>query len=224
MRLQSLTTMGLALALGACAGSGQLVPAPGASALPAPEVGAVGRDAGVQLQARTEAWTGQPVNLATDFTPILVQVTNNGTRPLAIRYQDFMLQRADSTKSWAAIPPFSIDKTVTIDRPLYRSDSFLLAPYLSPYYPAWRRFDGFPAFDRDYWHTYYPEFGTLQLPTPDMLAAALPEGVLQPGGSMTGFLYFQHVPATPGQVLLRQRLETPTGDIFGGIVIPFQER
>ncbi len=224
MRLQLITAAGLALVLGACASNGELVPVPGANALPAPEVGALASAAGVQLEARTDAWSGRPLNLGQDFTPILVHVTNNSGRPLAIRYQDFVLTRPDNTKTWAAIPPFNIHKTVSIERPLYRSDAFMLAPYLRPYYPGWRLYDGFPGWDEGYWGTYYPEFVNINLPTPDMLAAALPEGVLQQGGTMTGFLYFQHLPASASEVLLRQRLETPTGQVFGQIEIPFQQK
>ncbi len=223
MRYRSMATLAGILVAGGCASANTLHPAPGANALPAPMVGAYATDAGVRLEARTKAWSGMPANLPLIFTPILVHVANNGTQPLMIRYSDFTLHRTDSGETWAAIPPFQIDKTVTVEQPYYRNEGFEVAPYLRAYYPGWAWYQGFPDFDLDYFNRYYPEFGTLRLPTPDMLAAALPEGVLRPGGTMTGYLYFQHMPDTHAPVLLQERLEAPGGQTFGRITLPFEE-
>ena len=209
-------------ALAGCGANGELVPAPGANALPAPDVGAFSTAAGVRLEVRSNAWNGLPQTLPQSLTPLLVHITNDNRRPVMIRYADFTLQAANG-KTYAALPPFDIDKTITFD-PRYTDDGFALAPYLGGYYPRWRRFDAFPAFDRPYWSRYYPEFVQLQLPTPDMLRAALPEGVVQPGGTAMGFLYFQHVPASAGSVTLAERLETTGGASLGDATIPFQVR
>jgi len=140
-----------------------------------------------------------------------------------MRYKDFTLRRTDTGRTWAAMPAFRIDKTIPVQRPAYGYNGFAVAPYLGAYYPGWPAYEAFPGFDYDYFNEYYGEFRNLRLPTPGMLAAALPEGVLQPGGSITGYLYFQHMPDTHAPVLLQERLESPRGNVFGQVTIPFEE-
>jgi hypothetical protein len=213
---------GLAVALVAagCASNAELAPAPGTSALPAPEVGAAAITAGVRLEARTDIWTGRPAALGQEFTPILVSITNRSHRPLMVRYKDFNLM-TPAGAAYAAMPPFRINGSINVIRPYYHPRGFLVAPYLAPYYDGWRAYDGFPRFDDSYFNTYYPYFRRVRLPTPDMLRAALPEGVLRQGGTVTGFLYFERVPDRIQSVALRERLETPHGRSFGDVRIPF---
>jgi len=60
------------------------------------------------------------------------------------------------------------------------------------------------------------------LPTRDMLRNALPEGTLDTGGTVTGFLYFQNVSVREGSVTLQASLvDARTGEQFGTISIPF---
>jgi hypothetical protein len=63
------------------------------------------------------------------------------------------------------------------------------------------------------------------LPTEDMLGRALPEGSLENGGTVAGFLYFQGVADRERQVILQARLvDASTGEAFGELRIPFQVR
>jgi hypothetical protein len=58
-----------------------------------------------------------------------------------------------------------------------------------------------------------------------MLRQALPEGTLEEGGSVTGFLYFQDVSEREGRVTLQARLvDARTGEQFGTLSIPFDVR
>ena len=69
---------------------------------------------------------------------------------------------------------------------------------------------------------YVSSYAFEPLPTEDMMKSALPEGTLAPGGTMTGFLYFQNVGEREGEVTLRARLvDARTGEQFGALAIPF---
>ena len=68
-----------------------------------------------------------------------------------------------------------------------------MAPYLSRFYPGLTPFAGPFVYDPFFYTSYYPRFVQLQRPTGDMVQKALPEGVLEPGGRMAGFLYFETV-------------------------------
>jgi hypothetical protein len=61
------------------------------------------------------------------------------------------------------------------------------------------------------------------LPTEDMLTRALPEGVLEPGGTLDGFLYFQGVIRRENAVSLQvQLVDAKTNENIGTLDIPFQ--
>jgi hypothetical protein len=54
-----------------------------------------------------------------------------------------------------------------------------------------------------------------------MLRQALPEGVLEPGGVATGFVYFQHLSGDTGRVALRAELPSDAGEQVTRLEIPF---
>jgi hypothetical protein len=56
-----------------------------------------------------------------------------------------------------------------------------------------------------------------------MIQKALPEGVLDPGGRVTGYPYFQNVKKDVGMVELTNELvNAKDGEIFGVVRIPFK--
>jgi hypothetical protein len=56
-----------------------------------------------------------------------------------------------------------------------------------------------------------------------MINRALPEGVLQPGGSITGFLYFQKLPEDLKGVRFQAHLKVPNSSMtVASLGIPFQ--
>jgi len=211
------------LRLGGCARQAELVPMPGVGALPAPPGRAAAEEAGIVLEAEPDAWRGIPSNLEEEVTPLLVTLTNDGDTPLRIRYNDFVL-RGVGGQEYRALPPFDVRETVTLSIREARFNGFAVAPYLSPYYPGIRAYGDPSLFDDIYYSRYYPAFVRVNLPTGDMIQQALPEGVLEPGGRVAGFLYFEEVDEDARQVDLIQTLRTPDGDAFGEIVIPFQVR
>jgi hypothetical protein len=223
MRIRQLTIGAAALAFAACASNDpELVPAPGT--LPAPNAGAHAMSEGVRLEIQGDAWEGMPADLGDNFTPVLVHVENNSANALRIRYNDFILRADDGTR-FHALPPFRIDDTVTepITDPLVYN-RFLLAPYLSPFYPNWTIYSDPFLFDTVYFNRYHPSFQTINLPTGDMIQKALPEGVVEPGGRVSGFLYFEDPDDDVGRVTLTHELTTPMGTKFGQIQIPLLTR
>jgi hypothetical protein len=62
-----------------------------------------------------------------------------------------------------------------------------------------------------------------RLPTEDMLSKALPEGVLQEGGKVAGFVYFRSVTAREPKVEFEMTLaDASDGQTFASVAIPFQ--
>jgi len=112
-------------------------------------------------------------------------------------YRDFTLEHPSGMRV-TPLPPFSMRaagplRTTAVQVPAFRHHGFFVAPGYRWYYPglrAWHR--PFP-FDPFFYDTYYARW-RLPLPTEDMLEHALPEGVLEPGGTVAGFLYFPDLP------------------------------
>jgi hypothetical protein len=64
----------------------------------------------------------------------------------------------------------------------------------------------------------------VQLPTAEMLRKALPEGVLRPDGSMTGFLYFDRPAHVQSATLTLELVNALDDRRIGAIDIPFVAR
>ena len=65
----------------------------------------------------------------------------------------------------------------------------------------------------------------MELPTQDMLVRAIPEGVLQPGGTVDGFLYFETVPKGVESVTFTYQLhDANSRESLGTVQIPFAAR
>jgi hypothetical protein len=147
-----------------------------------------------------------------------VTVENASAVAIQIRYRYFTLTSQDGLQA-PAVPPMSIQRpgtNVIAVAPGFRAHRFLLLRPYGPYYPAFPLWDG--PFD---WDPFFYDqlYATWQppLPTPDMINQALPEGVLQPGGHVSGFLYFRKLRQSEGRVIFahevvdaetRQRIAT----------------
>jgi hypothetical protein len=162
-----------------------------------PEERATAAAAGITVTVVADRWSGTPARL-TQVIPLLVTIENRSATPVRLRYQDFALV-AGPERWLTALPPFAIEGTEVVhlrDPYPWAYDGFFIAPHLARYYPFFTRFDGAFAYDPFFYSTYYPAFRRVSLPTGDMVQKALPEGVLRPGGRITGFLYFEHADFT----------------------------
>jgi hypothetical protein len=208
----------LAVTLAGCAG--QLKPAPDARLTPGRAPGAVAEEAGVKVVARAEAWRGYPEDLWRQVTPMLVTVENGSRVRLRIRYADFALV-TPSEQRFAALAPFDIRGTLPEREPMGLAHPFLLDPYHGRFFPYRGAIHPF-AFDPFYYDRFWPGWQRwVSLPTGDMVQKALPEGVVEPGGRATGFVYFELVEDTDRVSLRADLVNADTGAKFVSLVIPF---
>lgn len=204
-----------AVLLSACAARPSLVPAPEANRVAPGGTIARASDAGVTITVDPDAWSG--LDIENVVTPMRVTIENESDRKLRIMYSDFALV-AQEDKRFAALPPYDIHATVAGPAPAYRYSpldrmafshhGFHIAPFYHYMYPGLSVWNGHAFyFDPLYYGQYYPYWGRMrvELPTAEMLRYALPEGVLDEGGSVAGFLYFEHVDpdVSPPEVTFR---------------------
>ncbi len=181
----------LAMLAAACVHYGpELVPtaAPGVAPVPGEKLGAQAASGAVQVSVSGERWKGNPSDLGALVTPMRVTIANRGREPLRVAYRDFALISATGFRT-TAMSPFAIQRAGTVAvEPYYPWTGFYVAPTWSPYYPGFAPWAG--GWD-------YGGYGVVQvrqpLPTQDMLAKALPEGVIEPGGVVSGYVYFHRV-------------------------------
>ncbi|UZK66295.1 hypothetical protein [Sphingomonas sp. M1-B02] len=205
---------------------------PAADALPAAGGGATASAGGVQIVTMTPDFPGV-VDIENAVTPVKVDITNHGSSTVLIRYSDFKLVGADGTV-YPALPLRKIDATATapvpgydrISSPLFLHRGFRVAPYYGGIYPGIAPFGG-PfryGYGRYGWDDYDAAFSgitTVKLPTPTMSRNVLPEGVLDPGGSLQGWLYFKHVGNQKGDISFDASLVSVTGANLGSLTIPY---
>ncbi len=217
---------------GAIAGVGcartyaKLSPAPTATRVSGVGQAATATAAGVQVTAHTQAWQWDPPDLATKVTPMLIELANNSSRSVIVRYNHISLVD-DAANRFAVMPPYDIDATVSeayrIESPYYGFNRFAVAPYLSPWYPRFARYDGAFAYDAGYYRPYVTRYAEVALPTADMVRRALPEGVISPGGSAEGFVYFEAFNRDARTLTLDVDIvDAVSGSVLGTARIPFQ--
>jgi hypothetical protein len=217
--------------LTACAETASLKPAPAARTVPGPgPATTVETVAGVSVQVTPKDWPGD-LPISEKVTPLKVNVSNNGNSRILIRYSEIRLV-VPGGRTYAALPPQRIDAMVSVPtmspgyrpiaRPGFRGTGFGVAPLYSPMYPGYPvAADPFP-YDPTYYGHYGRAWETVELPTDAMLERALPEGSLEPGGSLEGYLYFEKVEPDVSRVRFRMDLlNAGQGKELGTVEIPF---
>src|SRR5690606_21122103 len=146
-------------------------------------------------------------------TPIHVRILNQSDRPLAVRYQTFVLE-SDTGRELRPMPPIALDRSrpVRARRP---PEPGARAFHFAPYYR------GVFGEEVEYWTGgfafdpyFYDGFASWRssLPTETMIERALPEGVLASGGWVSGFLYFERVEPEARRLTLHVDLDLPQGE------------
>ncbi|QSQ12389.1 hypothetical protein [Myxococcus landrumensis] len=220
------------LLVAGCATEKTLRPSTEAQVLPDRKNTAVAEAAGVKLVADGSAWKGSPSNLEGTLTPVYVRLENHSGRTLRIENEDFQLIGAQSRFRYSALPAFPVGSAERSSSMMDegtggsgRSSTFYVgagpgwrsgwgwrggwgSPFYGPYYPG-----------PPYWGYQCEE----PLPTRDMLRKSMPEGTLEDGGTMQGFLYFQSVSGRDEGVVLQARpVDANSGEVLGTLDIPFQ--
>lgn len=232
MRLSIYLLAGTALIAACASDTVTLRPAPDANLAPAAGSQNAAADmlSGVRVTAMPRSWPGR-MPIENVVTPLRVRVDNNSGNPVLIRYDKISLT-SPGGKIFAALPPYSIDATVSLprlasghpvwSRPYFTGSLFAVSPLYASAYP------GFPMAAGPYLYDpfYYSHFGhywrNITLPTPEMLRLALPEGIIGAGGSADGFIYFEEVSRDVSRVQFRMDvLNASNGETMGTINIPF---
>ena len=178
--------------------------------------------ADISLLIETQAWSGDPAVLP-KVTPVRVTIQNKSGNLLRVRSSEFAFVSKDGLR-YAALPPYDIKGSVEAPvTPGFACDQFLIAPYYSSFYPDMKACPDDFAYDQPYYQTYYPAWAQFQLPTREMLRLALPDGVIDVGGYLSGFLYFQNIPPDAQQVkFIAKLINAVNGDLMGTISLPFK--
>jgi hypothetical protein len=160
---------------------------------------AVERIRGVRVTADAGTWPGIAA-ISEQVTPIKVTIDNGHPYAMRIRFRDFTLV-GGSGRQYAALPPYRIEGSVEAEiisahygvfpTPRSRYNGFHAAPPYDAIYPQWPSTHRTFYYDTVYADRYYDRWGTVDMPTPRMLAEALIEGDIEPGGSASGFVYFE---------------------------------
>ncbi len=230
MRTRALWVVAVGLIAG-CIPEARLQPVPEARSLAGDTSAAVAEAHGVRLIADGAAWQGSPSNLERRLTPVEVRLENQSGRPLSIRYELFDVE-GGTRFHYAALSPLDMKEARDDRRSRLCAVSDPGREWMSPKewtrrawgHAPWRP-DWYNPFYEPYYDPFYRPLVRCEepLPTRDMLEQALPEGTLENGGTVAGFLYFQGVAERERQVTLQARLvDARTGEALGTLRIPFQ--
>jgi hypothetical protein len=197
-----------------------LKPDPAAPRAPGSQDAALAEVRGVRVLVSGAAWKGNPSNLPEIFTPVHVTLENHSGRPIRVSYQDFTL-KGGTGFTYAAIPPLALQRQAVVERPRFYYDRFLIAPHFSYFYPGYPLWPSPWFYDPLYYDRLYG-YWPPPLPSKDMLAEALPEGAVQEGGKVSGFLYFEGVASRESRVEFAMNLvDASSGENVGQVSIPF---
>ncbi len=234
----------LMLAVG-CAPAVKLVPSPTAQAAPGQQNAAVAEVSGVRFNVSANAWRGQPADLPRILTPLHVTIENHSGQPVRVQYQEFALLGSSGFR-YAAIPPLQVQGTQVgelsdpapvgtfvlaraeqpsprrwvVVRPGFAHRGFYVSPWQRYYYPQLGVWPGYFPWDPLYYDRYYSTWRE-SLPTRDMVEKALPEGVLESGGTVSGYLYFNDVDRERAVTFDAEVVNAETGASLGTVRIPF---
>lgn len=220
--------------------SAALSPSPDAQAVPGLPGGAQAEVAGIRIVAEVDAWPGDRRVLA-HVQPVRVTIENRAAVSVRVRYDDFVLVAANGRR-YPALPPVRVEGELfspmlsmgftPVGAPGFTYQRFYLAPYFAPLYPGvpvYRR--RYLFYDPGYYAFWYTDFTRAVRPSVEVLAMALPEGVIEHDGRVTGFLYFRTVDPDAVSVAFRARIvsiadeaATLGGAVLGEAVIPFMVR
>jgi hypothetical protein len=190
-------------------------------------------DVHVAVQARDEAGATDRMD---HVMPFYVYVENRSTRPLRLEYRLLKLVTPGGVE-WGALPvhevrgsPFEAEVVAGAQGripPLpFPSHRFEVAPHMRQAFRALPVVREPFAAATSYHEQGYAYWRAVNAtPTPEMRAAALPEGVLRPEGFVQGYVYFQKPPAHVQDVTFTMNLvDAEDGAIIAVVPLYFRQR
>lgn len=171
-------------------GHGVLVPASSAKVISGAPKAAFQEAAGVTCSADTGAWPERAARPPDTVVPVKVRVRNRSGKPIRLLAEDFVLT-GKSGKKYRPIPvlPLAAEDLPRLN-PVYASEKFYVAPRFRAAYPTLEPWSAGLERDQALYDRQFDRWGK-QRPTLQMTRMALPEGVLDDGGLISGFLYFE---------------------------------
>lgn len=224
------------LPLGGCA-SAVLLPAPAARTVPGAATILADDVAGVRVTVQADAWQGTRSVLG-QVQPMRVTIDNHSRSTVRVRYGDFALVAANGRR-YPALPPFRVEgellsPTLSLglspfNTPGFSYRRFYVAPYFARLYPGVPVYTrSYLFYDPGYYAFWYADFARAVRPSVEVLALALPEGVIEPDGQVSGFLYFRTIDPDAGAVTFRASIVAVHdgtaaigGTVLGEAVMPF---
>lgn len=191
------------LVLCGCASATLLEPAPEATRVPGDEDAASEESAGVSVVA-------DPRPSEDGYTPIDLIIRNDSPYPLRLKYESFELQTRDGYV-FSAIPIERVG--------YYRYTPYYWGPFYYDYWGYWG-----PYWYGGWYHPWHYSgwYWTYVGPSTDILRRAISEGVLKPGESMRGYVFFPEIDEDETPVAFRMRfIDADSGEVFGSLLIPF---
>jgi hypothetical protein len=180
--------------------------------------------AGIRVAVVNATWDRYPVAASGVVTPLQITLRNESGKPILVRYRDFALVGA-SGQRYGALPPVPLEPPrpgAQVFAPVFSSRGFGVSPEFALYFPTYpTAYDPVPA-DRDYHRASYAAWPA-DLPTQDMREHALPEGVLENHGTVTGYLYFKDVTSRERRVSFQAHvLGSPRGEPLADAAFQFR--
>jgi hypothetical protein len=214
------TVLALAGMVG-CAQRADLIPAPDARTLEGTAAIATAEAAGVRVVATPDT-SSDPARGYPYFQPLHLKIENDSGVPLRLRYADISL--VDETGgTMSALPPYLLQNVAVrpIAHPTFYAHQFRVAPHYVPYYPTFGAWPSQFTYD-DRFYRYQYSLWDPYVPTRVMREQAIPEGVIEDGGNISGFVYFKKLDPEMDRVTYTMELvNANTEEPFGTIRIPF---
>lgn len=203
------------LALTGCGQPADLWPAPEPVDSATVPQATQGSGDGLRVTAGARDWP-EAAEIAEGVTPIWVSVENEGARPVALEYSNLAIVGAGG-EAYHALPLYRVEGDAEgratirdispVVRPGFDSREFWLAPHYSTIHPNSPVYQRPFYYDYGYYETYDADARGRPRPTAAMRAAALPEGVLDPGGKVEGWVFFERIPPAAESLYLRAGVE-----------------
>ena len=212
----------LALVLSVGCGHGKLVPASSANVVPGAPGAAVLMVDGVRCSADVAAWSSRPGVLPSFVTPVKVRITNSSGTPVRLLYEAFTLV-GKSGQKYHPIPVVPIDAEPGTGKlsPMYASSKFYVAPQFHGVYNSLEPWPQPLGRDADLYAREYRRWG--HQPPTEVVRKGLPEGVLEDGGVVSGFLYFESPLGREDRVTFHAQFDKSDGqDTIASMKIPFR--
>ena len=174
-------------------GHGTLVPASSASVVPNAPTAAYSVAEGVRCSANVGAWNGREDEIPSFVVPGQGSDQERQRGPIPRAYEDFALVGRKG-RSYRPVPVLPMDadarKRIPKLAPIYAASKFFVAPGFHDVYATLEPWTAPLERDDELYERLFRRWGK-QPPALDVLRVALPEGVLDDGGVVTGYLFFE---------------------------------